>query len=178
MPSLADISVPMDFLGINYYTRSVVSASGAWDVKTGGHALTDMGWEIFPDGLTELLLRLHRDWKVPALYVKENGAAFKDQPPHEGRVHDAERTDYIARHIAAAGEALLQGVPMAGYMVWSLMDNFEWASGYQKRFGIVHVDYATLQRTPKDSARWYAEFLRQHHARHAQAARPVSPISA
>jgi beta-glucosidase len=84
-------------------------------------------------------------------------------------VHDAERTDYIARHIAAVGEALRQGVPMAGYMVWSLMDNFEWASGYAKRFGIVHVDYATLARTPKDSALWYREFLRQQRARRATA---------
>jgi beta-glucosidase len=83
------------------------------------------------------------------------------------RVHDADRTDYIARHIAAVGQALLRGVPMAGYMVWSLLDNFEWASGYEKRFGIVHVDYHTQRRTPKDSALWYADFLRQQRARHA-----------
>ena len=164
---LAQMAVPIDFLGINYYTRSVVSAKGAWDVKTGGHALTDMGWEIYPDGLTELLLRLHRDWKVPPLFIKENGAAFKDQL-QTGRVHDADRTDYIARHIAAVGRALQQGVPMAGYMVWSLLDNFEWASGYEKRFGIVHVDCATQQRTLKDSARWYADFLQ--HVRVRQAA--------
>ena len=170
---LANMAVPMDFLGINYYTRGVVSASGAWDVKTGGHALTDMGWEIYPDGLTELLLRVHRDWKLPALFVKENGAAFRDQLM-DGRVHDADRTDYIARHIAAVGEALLKGVPMAGYMVWSLMDNFEWASGYEKRFGIVHVDYSTLKRTPKDSALWYADFLRKQRARHAAAALQTS----
>jgi beta-glucosidase len=163
---LANMAVPMDFLGINYYTRGVVSATGAWDVKSSGNALTDMGWEIYPNGLTQLLLRLHRDWKVPALFVKENGAAFKDQL-QGGHVHDADRTDYIARHIAAVGEALQQGVPMAGYMVWSLMDNFEWASGYEKRFGIVHVDYSTLKRTPKDSALWYADFLRQQRARHA-----------
>ena len=163
---LAHMHTPNDFLGINYYTRGVVSASGIWDAATGGHALTDMGWEIYPDGLTELLLRLHREWPVPALFVKENGAAFKDQLL-AGRVHDAARTDYIARHIAAVGQALQQGVPMAGYMVWSLMDNFEWASGYEKRFGIVHVDYSTQQRTLKDSALWYADFLRQQRARHA-----------
>ena len=170
---LRDIATPMDFLGINYYARSVVSASGAWDVKTSGHALTDMGWEVYPDGLTELLLRLTRDWKVPPLYVMENGAAFKDTL-NEGQVQDVERTDYIARHIAAVGQAMRQGAPMAGYMVWSLLDNFEWASGYAKRFGIVHVDYATQQRTLKDSALWYRGFLRQQRAqRELQSPLPV-----
>ncbi len=155
---LALIATPMDFLGINYYSRSVASADGAWNAGTSGLALTDMGWEIYPHGLTELLLRLHRDWPVPPLYVKENGAAFRDTC-REGRVHDPERTAYLAAHIAAVGEALAQGVPMAGYMVWSLLDNFEWASGYTKRFGIVHVDYETQQRTMKDSGRWYRDFL-------------------
>ncbi|MBT9486233.1 MAG: beta-glucosidase [Rubrivivax sp.] len=156
---MAAIQTPLDFLGLNYYTRSVVSADGSWDVKTSGKPLTDMGWEVYPEGLTELLLRLHRDWPLPPLYVKENGAAFKDVFA-DGRVHDVERTDYIARHIAAVGDALRQGVPVVGYMVWSLLDNFEWASGYAKRFGIVHVDYATQQRTLKDSALWYRDFLR------------------
>ena len=164
---LAHIRTPNDFLGINYYTRGVVSASGNWDAKTSGHALTDMGWEITPEGLTDLLLRLRRDWPVPPMFVMENGAAFKDTLTG-GSVHDADRTDYIARHVAAVGEALRQGVPMAGYMVWSLLDNFEWASGYEKRFGIVHVDYATQRRTLKDSALWYADFLRQQHAHHAK----------
>jgi beta-glucosidase len=165
---LAVIATPMDFLGINYYTRGVVSASGAWSAQHSGKPLTDMGWEIVPEGLTELLLRLHRDWTVPPLYVMENGAAFQDTltaTPEGPRVHDADRRDYIARHIAAVGDAAAQGVPMAGFMVWSLMDNFEWASGYAKRFGIVHVDYATLARTPKDSYLWYRDFLRQQHAR-------------
>jgi beta-glucosidase len=169
---MAAIATPMDFLGLNYYTRSVVSASGAFDVHSSGKALTDMGWEVYPEGLTELLLRMHRDWTLPPLYVKENGAAFKDEfiaGLNGGRVHDLARTDYIARHIAAVAEALRQGVPMAGYMVWSLLDNFEWASGYAKRFGIVHVDYATLQRTPKDSALWYRDFLRMHQAARATA---------
>ena len=160
---LRDIATPMDFLGVNYYTRSVVSAAGSWDIKASGKVLTEMGWEVYPEGLTELLLRLHRDYRVPPLYVKENGAAFKDVLI-DGRVHDIARTDYIARHIAAVGDALAQGVPMAGYMVWSLMDNFEWASGYDKRFGIVHVDYETLARTPKDSALWYRDFLQAQRA--------------
>lgn len=169
---MAAIAAPMDFLGLNYYTRGVVSASGSWDVSRSGNAVTDMGWEVVPHGLTELLLRLHRDWQVPPLFVKENGAAFKDTLV-EGQVHDRERTDYIARHIAAVGDALRHGVPMAGYMVWSLMDNFEWASGYAKRFGIVHVDYATLKRTPKDSALWYREFLRQQRVQRAAALEPI-----
>jgi beta-glucosidase len=167
----AAIATPMDFLGINYYTRGVVSASGAWSAQTSGKRLTDMGWEIVPEGLTELLTRMNRDWKLPPVYVKENGAAFQDslsQNNDQRRVHDTERTDYIAAHIAAVGEAMAQGVPMAGYMVWSLMDNFEWASGYAKRFGIVHVDYATLERVPKDSYLWYREFLQAQHARRTQ----------
>ena len=166
---LRDIATPMDFLGVNYYTRGVVSASGAWDVTRSGHALTDMGWEVYPVGLTDLLVRLHRDYAVPPLFVKENGAAFKDTM-EGGQVHDAERTDYIARHIGAVGDALRQGVPMAGYMVWSLMDNFEWASGYAKRFGIVHVDYATQKRTLKDSALWYRDFLVQQRQQRQQGA--------
>jgi beta-glucosidase len=160
---LAHIHTPMDFLGVNYYTRSVVSAAGPWDVKRSGRALTDMGWEIYPEGLTELLLRLHRDYRVPPMYIKENGAAFVDHLV-DGQVHDSDRTAYIAHHIAAVAEALAQGVPMAGYMVWSLLDNFEWASGYQKRFGIVHVDYATQRRTPKASALWYRDFLQERQA--------------
>jgi beta-glucosidase len=160
---LQAIATPMDFLGINYYTRGVVSASGAFSVHTSGKALTDMGWEIVPEGLTELLLRMHRDWTLPPLYIKENGAAFQDQVV-DGEVNDVERKLYIANHIAAVADAMAHGVPMAGYMVWSLMDNFEWASGYAKRFGIVHVDYATLKRTPKASALWYRDFLRQQKA--------------
>jgi beta-glucosidase len=122
-----------------------------------------MGWEIYPQGLTELLLRLHHDYPVPPMYVKENGAAFKDTLVG-GRVHDEQRRAYIASHIAAVGDALRQGVRMEGYMVWSLLDNFEWASGYDKRFGIVHVDYPTQTRTLKDSALWYREFLRSQRA--------------
>ncbi len=161
------IATRMDFLGINYYTRSMVSATEPWDVHSGGHEVTDMGWEVYPEGLTDLLLRLHRDYPVPPMYVKENGAAFKDTLVN-GQVHDPQRTDYIARHIAAVGAALAHGVPMEGYMVWSLLDNFEWASGYEKRFGIVHVDYATQRRTLKDSALWYRGFLQGQKAVRAQ----------
>jgi beta-glucosidase len=169
---MAAIATPMDQLGINYYTRNVVGASGPADVHAGGLPLTDMGWEVIPEGLTALLLRLQRDWPLPLLYVNENGAAFVDHPA-TGRVPDADRTAYIARHIAAVGDAREQGVPVAGYMVWSLLDNFEWASGYAKRFGIVHVDFDTLARTPKDSYHWYRGFLaaqRQQRAASAPAA--------
>jgi beta-glucosidase len=157
------ISTPMDFLGINYYSRSVVSAEGTWDVHSSGRDVTDMGWEIYPEGLTELLLRVHNDYPVPPIYVTENGGAFKDHLV-SGGVHDPLRKDYIVRHIAAVSDAIRQGVRMAGYMVWSLLDNFEWASGYEKRFGIVHVDYATQKRTLKDSALWYRSFLQHQTA--------------
>ena len=162
----AAIAQPLDFLGINYYTRAVVSAATPWDVHSSGREITDMGWEVYPEGLTELLLRVHHDYPVPPLFVTENGGAFKDVLTG-GRIDDHQRTDYIARHIAAVANAMRQGVRMGGYMVWSLMDNFEWASGYDKRFGIVHVDYATQVRTLKDSALWYRSFLQHQKAAHA-----------
>jgi beta-glucosidase len=160
---LQSIATPMDFLGINYYSRSVVSAVDQWDVHDSGYGITDMGWEIYPRGLTDVLLRLQRDYAVPPLYVTENGGAFKDEVV-EGRIRDVERTDYIARHIDAVGDAIRQGVRMQGYMVWSLLDNFEWASGYDKRFGVVHVDYKTQRRVLKDSAVWYRDFLGRQKA--------------
>lgn len=152
------IATPIDYLGVNYYTRQVVSAAGPVDLKTLGLPLTEMGWEVYAKGLTDLLLLLHRDYHLPPVLITENGGAFKDLVV-QGQVHDQDRVDYLRTHIAAVADAMDQGVPMAGYMVWSLMDNFEWASGYAKRFGIVHVDYKTLQRTPKDSAHWYRAFL-------------------
>jgi len=155
---MAHIATPIDYLGVNYYSRQVISASGPVDTKTTGLPLTEMGWEICAQGLTDLLLLLHKDYKLPAVLITENGGAFKD-PLTQGQVHDADRTDYLRTHIAAMADAMDQGVPMAGYMVWSLMDNFEWSSGYAKRFGIVHVDYATQRRTLKDSALWYRDFL-------------------
>ena len=166
---MAQIAQPMDFLGLNYYSRNMASAAGPWDASQGGLPLTDMGWEVYPVGLTDLLQRLHRDYAVPPLYVKENGAAFKDRLL-DGRVHDADRVAYIAAHIDAVGRAIDSGVPMAGYMVWSLLDNFEWASGYAKRFGIVHLDYASQRRTLKDSGLWYREFLREQREQRAHRA--------
>jgi beta-glucosidase len=164
---MACIAAPMDFLGINYYSRHVASADGSWRAGASGLALTDMGWEVYPSGLTELLLRLHRDWPLPPLYVTENGAAFRDEAV-DGRVHDPERVAYLAAHIDALGDAIAQGVPVAGYMVWSLLDNFEWASGLAKRFGIVRVDYDTQRRTLKSSGRWYRDFLHRQRRRRRQ----------
>ena len=169
------IAAPMDFLGINYYTRHIVSATETWDARDSGYIVTDMGWEVYPEGLTDLLLRLHHDYPVPPMYVKENGAAFKDEMV-DGRIHDVQRTDYIARHIEAVAEAMRRGVRMEGYMVWSLLDNFEWASGYEKRFGIVHVDYKTQRRTLKDSALWYQDFLQRQKA--ARVERKAAPTGA
>ena len=135
-----------------------------------------MGWEIYPQGLTELLVRLHRDYAPAALIITENGGAFPDVV-REGGVHDLDRTQYLADHIAAVADAIAAGVPVKGYMVWSLLDNFEWASGYVKRFGIVHVDYATQQRTLKASAHWYREFLSQQRQA-VVAARPKARSAA
>jgi beta-glucosidase len=150
------IATPLDFLGVNYYSRSVASADGSW--KGEGLPRTDMDWEVYPQGLTELLLRLHRDYPVPPMFITENGAAYQD-PLAGGRIHDQRRIDYLASHIAAVAEAMRHGVRMDGYMVWSLFDNFEWASGYEKRFGIVHVDFDTQVRTLKDSALWLRELM-------------------
>ena len=160
---MAAIAQPMDYLGVNYYMRSVVSASGEpWNAAARGLPVSDMDWEIYAPGLTDLLCLLHHDYPaLPPLYVTENGGAFKDDQIARGRVQDDDRIAYLQTHIAAVAAAMDKGVRMAGYMVWSLMDNFEWASGYLKRFGIVHVDYASQVRTPKASAEWYRDFLRQ-----------------
>lgn len=165
------IRTPMDFLGLNYYTRNIVHADRP-STPPAGAELTDMGWEVYPQGLTHLLVRLHREYDAPPLVVTENGAAFADRPDGAGRVHDAARTSYLERHIAAVRDAMDQGADVRGYFVWSLFDNFEWAFGYSKRFGIVHVDYASGRRTPKDSARWYRDFIAAQAARHATAPTP------
>ncbi|WP_416548516.1 GH1 family beta-glucosidase [Limnohabitans sp. DCL3] len=147
-----------DFLGVNYYTRNFSSSGNPWDVASTGNEVTDMGWEVYPQGLTELLCRLHADYQPQRLWVTENGAAFKDQWV-DGVVADPQRLAYIRDHIAATHAALKQGVPVGAYFAWSLMDNFEWASGYAKRFGLVHVDFETQKRTLKQSALWYRNFL-------------------
>lgn len=156
---LQDMAQPLDFLGVNYYTRNFSSSGNPWDVSSAGNEVTDMGWEVFPQGLTELLCRLQRDYAPRRLRVTENGAAFKDEWAH-GEINDERRESYVREHIRAAHAALAAGVPLDAYFAWSLLDNFEWASGYEKRFGLIHVDFASQRRTPKRSAKWYSQFLR------------------
>ena len=121
---------------------------------------TSMGWNIEPAGLVDLLLEMHERYPHLPLAVTENGAAFEDEVTEAGRVHDVQRVQYLHDHIDAVGEAIERGADVRGYFVWSLMDNFEWAYGYSKRFGIIRVDYDTLARTEKDSGRWYRELVR------------------
>ena len=151
------IRQPLDFLGINYYTRNLSGSGTPLAPVDDGREVTDMGWEVFPDGLTELLQRLRADYRLPPLYITENGAAYRDLL-EGGRVADTQRISFLQRHIAAMATALEGGVDLRGYFVWSLLDNFEWADGFTKRFGIVFVDYATQRRTLKDSALWYRAF--------------------
>jgi beta-glucosidase len=155
METIAQVN---DFLGVNYYTRNFSSCGNPWDVNSTGNQVTDMGWEVYPQGLTELLCRLHDDYQPRQLWVTENGAAFKDQYA-DGQVKDTDRLAYIRDHIDATHQALMKGVPVGAYFAWSLMDNFEWASGYAKRFGLIYVDFETQQRTLKHSALWYRKFL-------------------
>lgn len=155
---MATIAQDLDFVGVNYYTRNFSSTGNPWDVHSTGNQVTDMGWEVYPQGLTELLCRMHKDYALPMVMITENGAAFKDALV-DGVVNDAARLAYIRDHIAATWDAMQQGVPVGGYFAWSLMDNFEWASGYAKRFGLVHVDYQTQKRTLKNSALWYRAFV-------------------
>ena len=152
---------PLDFIGINYYTRNVSGTGAPRDPVQAGKEVTDMGWEVFPRGLSELLTRLHRDYGLPPVYIMENGAAYRDQLV-DGRVADVDRIRYLQSHIAAMADALEAGVDLRGYFVWSLLDNFEWADGYSKRFGLVHVDYETQRRTLKDSAIWYRSLCGEH----------------
>lgn len=160
---MESINAPVDYLGVNYYGRSVVKAGrsgrpeGVCPVPP--EELTDMGWEIFPEGLTHLLARLAREYDPPAIYITESGAAFPDIVDASGRIHDPRRVDFLRGHMAAAADAISKGVPLRGYFVWSLMDNFEWQHGYTMRFGLFRVDYDTLKRTAKESAHWYRDVI-------------------
>ena len=172
------ISTPLSLLGVNYYSRYVVAAPSAtseprpggpsaWPGSEGirfltsGRPTTDMGWEIDPSGLVEVLRRVHADHPDLPLYVTENGAAFPDRVV-DGRVDDPDRLAYLDAHLRACHEAIAAGVPLRGYFAWSLLDNFEWAWGYTKRFGLVYVDFRTQTRIPKSSARWYGEVIRRN----------------
>jgi beta-glucosidase len=163
---LALIQQPIDFVGINYYTRKVTRHDRdhwllhAAATRQKQATYTETGWEVFPQGLLDTLVRVKERYGNPRIYVTENGAAFFDPPTaDEGRVQDPLRVAYLRDHIGALRTALERGVDLRGYFAWSLLDNFEWSLGYSKRFGIVHVDFATQRRTPKDSARFYAEII-------------------
>jgi beta-glucosidase len=172
MPEIAPeelriISRPIDFLGVNYYTRSVIKEDRHGGVLRlqgvpGPGAATAMGWEVYPEGLYQLLVRLQGDYAVPGIYVTENGAAFADRVDADGQVRDTQRQAYLRDHLVQAHRALAEGVPLRGYFAWSLMDNFEWALGYGKRFGLIYVDYATQQRTIKQSGCWVARVAREN----------------
>ncbi|TDC01916.1 beta-glucosidase [Micromonospora fluostatini] len=174
---LAVIATPLDLLGVNYYSRHVVAAPAEGAERSGpsdwpgsadvrfvkrGVPVTDMGWEIDAPGLVETLRRVHDEYTDLPLYVTENGSAFVDTVV-DGRVDDADRLAYFDSHLRAAHAAISSGVPLRGYFAWSLLDNFEWAWGYTKRFGMIYVDYDNDQaRIPKSSARWYAEVIRRN----------------
>jgi beta-glucosidase len=164
---MALISQPTDMLGVNYYTRSVVAYDPAATplqarrIVPPGTPVTAMGWEVYPEGLYDILRRVHDDYTPARMLVAENGAAY-DDVVLDGVVDDPEREAYLREHLLHAHRAVADGVPLGGYFVWSLLDNFEWAWGYGKRFGIVYVDYATQERIIKRSGRWYAEATREN----------------
>jgi beta-glucosidase len=165
------ISQPIDVLGVNYYTVNQVRsdpASPGHDEYPGTEGIafpaaeapvTEMGWGIHPEGLESLLVRLSRDYPGTPLMVTENGVAFDDKPDADGALHDPDRIAYLDGHFRAAHAAMERGADLRGYFVWSLLDNFEWAHGYHKRFGLVRVDFTTQHRTPKSSARWYRDVI-------------------
>ena len=158
---------PLDFLGINYYSAQVIAApprdQAPWPVVhvTSKDRVTAMGWPVIPEGLSKLLVDLYTHYQeIPSFIITENGAAYEDIV-EDGKIHDTERILYLSDHIAAVADAMAQGVNIQGYYLWSLMDNFEWALGYSKRFGIVHVNYSTQERTLKDSFLWYRHLIRK-----------------
>ena len=168
VPTIADgdmetIAAPIDFLGINYYQRVLVEADAATGepmaVTRPGLERTAMGWEVYPEGLHALLTRVTREYGPKAIHVTENGAAYTDVRQPDGSVDDRERLSYIERHVAAIERAIGDGAPVQGYFAWTFLDNFEWAWGYAERFGIVYVDYETLERVPKSSFYWYCDFI-------------------
>ncbi len=160
------IAAPIDWVGINYYARNVVRDApnaGLWQyqqVRVPTSEYTDMDWEIYPDGLREIIVRAAKDYGPKEIFVTENGCAMPDTLNGDSRVADPRRVAYLRGHFQAARQAIAEGAPLKGYFVWSFLDNFEWAWGYVKRFGIVYVDYATQRRIPKESFRFYQGVIR------------------
>ncbi|MGP3683875.1 GH1 family beta-glucosidase [Streptomyces sp. IBSNAI002] len=167
---LATIAAPLDWIGLNYYFPQVVTADPAGpapfarQIDRPGVPRTGMDWEVDADGLETLIMRLHEEYGDRRIHITENGSSYPDTVDPDGRVHDPERASYLTAHLAACARASRRGAPVAGYYAWSLLDNFEWAYGYDKRFGLVHVDYATQRRTVKTSGRRYAELIAAHRA--------------
>ncbi|MBO8155673.1 MAG: beta-glucosidase [Bacillaceae bacterium] len=167
--NINNVNQPIDFFGFNYYSSLVLkdwkkadTSPIDFDTVNTGRPVTDMNWEVHADGLYDLMVRLKKDYGNIPLYITENGAAFKDRVSPQGEVVDDDRLNYIRDHLAACHRAIEHGVNLKGYYVWSLFDNFEWAYGYDKRFGIVHVDYNSLKRTPKKSAYWYKKTIQNN----------------
>ncbi|MCB9113188.1 MAG: beta-glucosidase [Anaerolineales bacterium] len=158
---MALISQELDFWGLNFYSRHVISGEGEF-VKVPASEYTEMDWEVCAPSLRRLLVRLYQDYKLPPLYITENGSAFQDEVSADGKIHDPRRLDYLKQHLIQTRLSMLDGVDVRGYFAWSLLDNFEWAHGYTKRFGLVHVDYTTQKRTIKDSGEWYAQVIRKN----------------
>ncbi len=165
---LDTISRPVDFMGVNYYTRNIARADDVSEEDNKqrtvfrGDEITEMDWEVYPEGIYNILGRLHFDYAFPSIYITENGAAFPDKVGPDGQVDDPARLSYVKRHLEMVHRAIHVGVPVKGYFVWSLFDNFEWGFGYSKRFGIVYVDCQTQQRIPKSSAKWYRQVIREN----------------
>ena len=161
---LATISTPTDFLGVNFYLRQTVKANQESSffriegVDTPGTPTTGMGWEINPEALTDLLIRIHADYSPKEIFITENGSAWDDENI-DGEIEDFQRISYLESHLQAMEAARATGVPIHGYFAWSLLDNFEWTFGFSKRFGLIYVDYQTLARIPKASAKWYRKHI-------------------
>jgi beta-glucosidase len=165
---MAIISRRIDFVGINYYSRGIVRFNPkagplqAEGVAPEGAEFTEMGWEIYPPGIYEIITRVHEDYQPKKIYITENGAAFADEIAPDGGVHDQKRIDYLREHFVQAHRAIEEGANLCGYFIWSLMDNFEWAHGFTKRFGIVYTDYPTQRRIMKDSALWFKKVIEEN----------------
>ncbi|RWZ58073.1 beta-glucosidase [Halobacillus fulvus] len=159
------ISQPIDFMGINYYTGSLgryKEGAGLFEVEEVplDERRTDIGWPIYSEGFYKVLCNLHETYGDVPIYITENGACYNHEV-EDGRVNDQERIEYLKQHLTALERAMKAGVPITGYIVWSLLDNFEWAEGYEKRFGIIHIDFDTFERTRKDSFYWYRDTIRE-----------------
>jgi beta-glucosidase len=181
---LETISQPMDHFGLNYYFRQVVTDDPdgapprARMISVPDWTLTAMGWEVYADGLEQLLTRVHEEYHVPRIYVTENGSAWPDEIEADGQVQDKERIEYLEQHLDASVRAARSGAPLAGYFAWSLLDNFEWAYGYAKRFGLVHVDYPTQRRTVKASGHRYGDIIRAYRQATLTAGQPSEEAAA